>query len=162
MNALASFQISWSLCKKWSLNKKTKNINYIHQLLKKSKFNYYSFELEFNQIIYLEISPFFFLNFSLRCQSLTYLKLYKMRRHEIKECQKTISDYLSKSGFTEAPNGNTPSPLSPTNSVGSQVKKIWNPYSKNNKFTFILFYFPYFRHLKRRKLSFIRKIIMEK
>lgn len=44
-----------------------------------------------------------------------------MRRHEVKECQKTISEYLSKSGFTDAPNGNTPSPLSPTNSVGSQV-----------------------------------------
>lgn len=46
-----------------------------------------------------------------------------MRRHEVKECQKTISEYfinLSKSGF-EVPNGNTPSPLSPTNSVGSQV-----------------------------------------
>ncbi|XP_055308289.1 AF4/FMR2 family member lilli-like isoform X2 [Sitodiplosis mosellana] len=57
---------------------------------------------------------------SLRCQSLTYLKLYKMRRHEVKECQKTISEYLSKSGFSEVPNGNTPSPLSPTNSVGSQ------------------------------------------
>lgn len=47
-----------------------------------------------------------------------------MRRHEVKDCQKTISEYLSKSGFTEAPNGNTPSPLSPTNSVGSQVKVL--------------------------------------
>lgn len=44
-----------------------------------------------------------------------------MRRHEVKECQKTITEYLSKSGFSEVPNGNTPSPLSPTNSVGSQV-----------------------------------------
>lgn len=58
---------------------------------------------------------------SLRCQSLIYLKLYKMRRPEVKDCQKTISEYLSKSGFPEVPNGNTPSPLSPTNSVGSQV-----------------------------------------
>lgn len=45
-----------------------------------------------------------------------------MRRHEVKEIQKIISDYLSKGGIGEAPvNGNTPSPLSPTNSVGSQV-----------------------------------------
>lgn len=51
-----------------------------------------------------------------------------MRRHEVKECQKTISDYLSKSGFSETQNGNTPSPLSPTNSVGSQVIMIFNVY----------------------------------
>lgn len=45
-----------------------------------------------------------------------------MRRHEVKEIQKIISDYLSKGGIADAPvNGNTPSPLSPTNSVGSQV-----------------------------------------
>lgn len=44
-----------------------------------------------------------------------------MRRHEVKDCQKTIQDYMSKGGMSEVPNGNTPSPLSPTNSVGSQV-----------------------------------------
>lgn len=44
-----------------------------------------------------------------------------MRRQEVKQCQTTINEYLSKSGFSEVPNGNTPSPLSPTNSVGSQV-----------------------------------------
>lgn len=43
-----------------------------------------------------------------------------MRRHEVKECQKTISDYFARSNC-DVPNGNTPSPLSPTNSVGSQV-----------------------------------------
>lgn len=58
---------------------------------------------------------------SLRCQSLIYLKMYKMRRHEVKDCQKTIQDYMSKGGIPEVPNGNTPSPLSPTNSVGSQA-----------------------------------------
>lgn len=46
-----------------------------------------------------------------------------MKRREVKDCQKTISDYIAKSGMSEVPNGNTPSPLSPTNSVGSQVKK---------------------------------------
>lgn len=70
----------------------------------------------------LVIMVFAYFNiYSLRCQSVTYLKLYKMRRLEVKECQKTITEYLSKSGFSEVPNGNTPSPLSPTNSVGSQV-----------------------------------------
>ncbi|CAO1360681.1 unnamed protein product [Diamesa tonsa] len=54
---------------------------------------------------------------SLRCQSLIYLKLYKMCRHEIKELQKVISEY--KPNMSEMTNGNTPSPLSPT-SVGSQ------------------------------------------
>lgn len=50
-----------------------------------------------------------------------------MLRPEVKECQKTISEYLSKSGFSEVPNGNTPSPLSPTNSVGSQVIELFPP-----------------------------------
>lgn len=44
-----------------------------------------------------------------------------MQRPEVKECQKIISDYMTK-GNIEVPNGNTPSPISPTNSVGSQVR----------------------------------------
>lgn len=52
-----------------------------------------------------------------------------MRRSEVKECQKTISEYLSKGGFSEVPNGNTPSPLSPTNSVGSQVSEKFPLYA---------------------------------
>ena len=44
-----------------------------------------------------------------------------MRRYEIKEVQKIISEY--KPNISEITNGNTPSPLSPT-SVGSQVG--WN------------------------------------
>lgn len=43
-----------------------------------------------------------------------------MQRPEVKDCQKIISDYMTK-GNIEVPNGNTPSPISPTNSVGSQV-----------------------------------------
>ncbi|XP_053697518.1 AF4/FMR2 family member lilli isoform X2 [Sabethes cyaneus] len=59
---------------------------------------------------------------SLRCQSLIYLKLYKMRRHDIKEVQRVIAEYNQKPNTTvsaDMVNGNTPSPLSPT-SVGSQ------------------------------------------
>ncbi|XP_055539378.1 AF4/FMR2 family member lilli isoform X2 [Wyeomyia smithii] len=59
---------------------------------------------------------------SLRCQSLIYLKLYKMRRHDIKEVQRIIAEYNQKPNTTvsaDMVNGNTPSPLSPT-SVGSQ------------------------------------------
>lgn len=65
------------------------------------------------------VSKFLLSNFSLRCQSHIYLKLYKICRHEIKELQRIISDY--KPNMTEMTNGNTPSPLSPT-SVGSQVR----------------------------------------
>lgn len=43
-----------------------------------------------------------------------------MRRFEVKDVQKQINEYFHKGGG-EIPNGNTPSPLSPTNSVGSQV-----------------------------------------
>ena len=42
-----------------------------------------------------------------------------MRRYEIKDVQKIISDF--KPNISEITNGNTPSPLSPT-SVGSQVR----------------------------------------
>lgn len=48
-----------------------------------------------------------------------------MQRPEVKDCQKIISDYLTK-GNIEVPNGNTPSPISPTNSVGSQVTHFTN------------------------------------
>lgn len=37
---------------------------------------------------------FFF--YSLWCQSLIYLKLYKMREHEVKEYQKILADYHQK------------------------------------------------------------------
>lgn len=43
-----------------------------------------------------------------------------MRRQEVKDVQKTIAEYLTKNNYSDVPNGNTPSPLSPTNSVGSQ------------------------------------------
>jgi hypothetical protein len=33
---------------------------------------------------------------SLRCQSLLYLKLFKMRKHEVKEYQKVLADYHQK------------------------------------------------------------------
>ncbi|XP_058056669.1 AF4/FMR2 family member lilli [Anopheles bellator] len=58
---------------------------------------------------------------SLRCQSLIYLKLYKMRRPDMKESCKTIAEFNSRTNTVpaELTNGNTPSPLSPT-SVGSQ------------------------------------------
>lgn len=59
---------------------------------------------------------------SLRCQSLIYLKLYKMRRHDIKDVQRIIAEYNQKPNqpvSADMVNGNTPSPLSPT-SVGSQ------------------------------------------
>ncbi|CAB3359689.1 Hypothetical predicted protein [Cloeon dipterum] len=65
----------------------------------------------------------------LRCQSLIYLKLFKMRRQEVKELQKTISSYVTKfqqqpsiyvnsEAWSVARTSETPSPQSP-GSVGS-------------------------------------------
>ncbi|KAL9707250.1 hypothetical protein quinque_010768 [Culex quinquefasciatus] len=59
---------------------------------------------------------------NIHSKSLIYLKLYKMRRHDIKEVQRIIAEYNQKPNTTvsaDMVNGNTPSPLSPT-SVGSQ------------------------------------------
>ena len=83
------------------------------------------------------------LRFSLRCQSLLFLKLYKMRRHELKECQKIIGDHIQKASNASqsstpvnqgsndstspnngAGNGNTISPTpSPAGSEGSVCSK---------------------------------------
>ena len=38
---------------------------------------------------------------SMRAQSLLNLKMYKLKKHELKELQKTISDVLSKSDKDE-------------------------------------------------------------
>ena len=38
---------------------------------------------------------------SLRAQSLLNLRLYKMKRHELKDNQRTIQDVLAKSGDEE-------------------------------------------------------------
>ena len=38
---------------------------------------------------------------SLRAQSLLNLRLYKMKRHELKDYQRTIQDVLAKSGEEE-------------------------------------------------------------
>ncbi|KAG6803374.1 AF4/FMR2 family member 4 isoform X7 [Apis mellifera caucasica] len=66
---------------------------------------------------------------SLFCQSLIYLKLFKMRRHEIKESQKILNDYHQKpaQATTVQPEGQgtpslspTPSPAGSVGSVGSQ------------------------------------------
>lgn len=43
-----------------------------------------------------------------------------MRRHDVKDVQRTLTEYQVKTGGVEQ-NGNAPSPMSPTNSVGSQV-----------------------------------------
>merc|ERR1711997_520380 len=78
---------------------------------------------------------------SLRCQSLLFLKLYKMRRHELKECQKIIGDHIQKASNASqssvnqgsndstspnnvAGNGTTISPTpSPAGSEGSVCSK---------------------------------------
>ncbi|KAF6216359.1 hypothetical protein GE061_000700 [Apolygus lucorum] len=72
---------------------------------------------------------------SLRCQSLLYLKLFKMRKAEVKECQRVINDYMQKANppttveqcgsvvqgqGTPSPCSPTPSPASSVGSVGSQ------------------------------------------
>uniref|UniRef100_A0A146LPQ2 AF4/FMR2 family member lilli n=3 Tax=Lygus hesperus TaxID=30085 RepID=A0A146LPQ2_LYGHE len=79
---------------------------------------------------------------SLRCQSLLYLKLFKMRKAEVKECQRVINDFMQKQfdyvfqanppttveqcgsvvqgQGTPSPCSPTPSPASSVGSVGSQ------------------------------------------
>ncbi len=69
---------------------------------------------------------------SLRCQSLLYLKLYKMRRHELLECQKIIGDHIQKANSSQhssnnsasspQQNGVSPTP-SPAGSEGSVCSK---------------------------------------
>ena len=64
---------------------------------------------------------------SYRCQSLLYLKLYKLRKNELKECQQKLEDLLmnaSKNGLN-SPVGNgggSPTP-SPAGSEGSVCSK---------------------------------------
>lgn len=54
---------------------------------------------------------------SLRCQSLINLKLYKMSRHELKECQKIIGDHIQKANQQSSP---VPSPAGSEGSVCSK------------------------------------------
>ena len=86
---------------------------------------------------------------SLRCQSLLYLKLFKMRRHEVKEFQKVLGDYHQKAstvastalvaggaaasdvqagtstaGAIHYRTTGTPSPLSPTPSPAGSVGSV--------------------------------------
>ncbi|BES91473.1 AF4/FMR2 family member lilli [Nesidiocoris tenuis] len=81
---------------------------------------------------------------SLRSQSLLYLKLFKMRKAEVKECQRVINDYMQKPcdfAFQAQPpttveqcssavqGHGTPSPCSPTPSPASSVGSQSSGYS---------------------------------
>ncbi|KAK7872564.1 hypothetical protein R5R35_013793 [Gryllus longicercus] len=73
---------------------------------------------------------------SLRCQALLYLKLFKMKKHEMKEYQKVLADYHQKApqttqlqhegcGMAAAAGGQgTPSPMSPTPSPAGSVGSV--------------------------------------
>ncbi|XP_043949922.1 AF4/FMR2 family member lilli isoform X2 [Drosophila biarmipes] len=56
---------------------------------------------------------------SLRCQSLISLKLYKLRKAAIRAILANLSEFF-RVGRVDIVNGNTPSSISPSNSVGSQ------------------------------------------
>ncbi|XP_044315762.1 AF4/FMR2 family member lilli isoform X2 [Drosophila rhopaloa] len=56
---------------------------------------------------------------SLRCQSLISLKLYKLRRANCRAIIANLTDFF-RVGRGDIVNGNTPSSISPSNSVGSQ------------------------------------------
>ncbi|XP_059619112.1 AF4/FMR2 family member lilli isoform X2 [Phlebotomus argentipes] len=56
---------------------------------------------------------------SLRCQSLLYLKLYRMCKPEVREVQKIIGEHTTKRN-ADLPNGNTPSPISPSTAIQGQ------------------------------------------
>ena len=75
---------------------------------------------------------------SLRAQSLLNLKLYKMKRHELKDYQKTIQDVLARSEddqpASEQPGQISPTP-SPAGSEGSNCSKV-----RREIFLFIIFF----------------------
>jgi len=49
---------------------------------------------------------------SLRCQSLLHLRLYKLKRHELKECQKILNDHIQKASTQQQQSQHAPQ-LSP-------------------------------------------------
>ncbi|KAL1110440.1 hypothetical protein AAG570_007971 [Ranatra chinensis] len=71
---------------------------------------------------------------SLRCQSLIHFKLFKMRRSDVKECEKLINEYTQKTnppatvdqcgGSVVGQGQGTPSPLSPTPSPAGSVGSV--------------------------------------
>lgn len=60
---------------------------------------------------------------SLRAQSLLNLRLYKMRKHELKECQRSINDLLTKSSEDDPEAGHISPTPSPAGSEGSNCSK---------------------------------------
>ena len=70
---------------------------------------------------------------SMRAQSLLNLRLYKMKRHELKDYQRTIQDVLSKSDTDSEPQPSneqihSPTP-SPAGSEGSNCSKVLKYFS---------------------------------
>ena len=79
---------------------------------------------------------------SLRAQSLLNLKLYKMKRHELKDYQKTIQDVLANSedeqasaehGQNRTEQMSTPSPAGSEGSNASRVRKPLRIIQDDNK-----------------------------
>ncbi|KAI5702548.1 hypothetical protein M8J76_010155 [Diaphorina citri] len=76
---------------------------------------------------------------SLRCQALLHLKLFKLKKHEAKDNQRVITEFLSKAnpptpmevvcGGVLAAGQGTPSPMSPTPSPASSVGSQSSGYS---------------------------------
>ncbi|XP_075234470.1 AF4/FMR2 family member lilliputian isoform X2 [Lycorma delicatula] len=68
---------------------------------------------------------------TLRCQSLLHLKLFKMKRPEMKECHKIVNEHLQKSSppttmdqCSSLGGQGTPSPMSPTPSPAGSVGSV--------------------------------------
>lgn len=79
--------------------------------------------MKFLKLVWFEIemlSPLYLTLCSLRCQSLISLKLFKLKRNYCRQINNTCTEFF-KSGKGDIINGNTPSSISPSNSVGSQV-----------------------------------------
>ena len=78
---------------------------------------------------------------SLRCQSLLYLKLYKLRRNELRECQQKLEDILNnmKKNGNSPPGGaggSSPTP-SPAGSEESSYSKS-SGYTSSGEYTNIV------------------------
>ncbi|KAG8231325.1 hypothetical protein J437_LFUL011718, partial [Ladona fulva] len=67
---------------------------------------------------------------SLRCQSLLHLKLFKMRKHEVKEYQKILTEYQQKAPMTAPPMVQQPLPDLPNGQGGQQLPGVSCPSSQ--------------------------------
>ena len=68
-----------------------------------------------------------FCNSSLRCQSLLYLRLYKLRRKELIECQEEIGKYIQQASSGNPNNQVSPNANAANAAAGNNVSPTPSP-----------------------------------